>query len=389
MARILLLFARSANSEFVSEKLAQHHEVLSLASTPHLSAQTLLQVPFDLCIVDGPTLEQLWQPIQACRSAQEPVLLPMVLVVAREKVGMIKRQLWQVIEEIVTAPIETAELQARVEVLLRARQYSLELHQANIKLQQANDDLQEMNRLKSQFVSMVSHEFRNPLGAISGYIQLLEGQGNHLAHEKKQEFFQHIRDSLKRLIALVDDVLVMGRVGVGKLTFEPAPLDLQQFCQRLLEEVKYSIPQPCEIQYSTVGSLTADSRIVMDQKLLRYILANLLTNAIKYSPEGCPVQFEVNYDPNQVRFRIQDQGIGIPPEDQQRLFEPFYRATNVGQLPGTGLGLVIAKQCADLHGGHIWVDSVLDQGTTVTVQLPLHPQKIDPENLSPPISPTV
>lgn len=371
MARILLLFARSANSAFITGKLSEYHEVISEESEQKNSTQELLQTPFDLCIIDGQMLEQLWQSITDCRSAQKPVLLPVLLIVGQGKVSTIKPQYWQVIEEIITAPIEMAELQARVEVLLRTRQISLELQQANSKLQQANEDLQEMNRLKSQFVSMVSHEFRNPLGAISGYIQLLEGRGNTLSTEKKQDFFQHIRDSLKRLTSLVDDVLVMGRVGVGKLTFEPEALDLEQFCRRLIEEVKYSSTQPCRLQFEVKDVCDPAQPLLVDQKLLRYILGNLLANAIKYSPDGSEVQLGLAYIENQIEFQIQDSGIGIPLDDQEHLFEPFYRAANVGRLPGSGLGLAIVQQCVELHNGHIEVSSSVDQGTNVTVRLPM------------------
>lgn len=375
MARILLLFARSANRALISNKLSQHHEVLSVESEDKNSVQSSLQEPFDLCLVDGQMLEQVLVEIADCKRAQEPVLLPVLLIVARGKTGIISRQYWQVIEEIVTAPIELAELQARVEILLRIRQLSLELQQANVQLQQANEDLQEMNRLKSQFVSMVSHEFRNPLGAISGYIQLLEGRGSSLSTEKKQDFFQHIRDSLKRLISLVDDVLVMGRVGVGKLIFEPDALDLEQFCRRLIEEVKYSFPQPGPVEFEVKNVSDLAQPLLMDQKLLRYILGNLLTNAIKYSPEGGEVQLSLAFSESQIEFEVQDSGIGIPLDDQEHLFDPFYRAANVGRLPGTGLGLAIVKQCVELHKGQIQIDSEVNQGTKVSVQFPIQTQK--------------
>ncbi|QUY45500.1 HAMP domain-containing sensor histidine kinase [Acaryochloris marina] len=371
MARILLLFARSANSKFVSEKLSERHEVISVSSEEKHSSHELLQEFFDLCIVDGQMLEQLWQPIADFRSAQQPVLLPVLLIVGQGKVSTIKPQYWQVIEEIVTAPIEIAALQVRVETLLRTRQFSIELQQANAQLRQANEELQELNRLKSQFVSMVSHEFRNPLGAISGYIQLLEGRGNTLSTEKTQDFFQHIRDSLKRLTSLVDDVLVMGRVGVGKLTYEPEALDLELFCRRLIEEVKYSSTQSCRLEFEVKNACDTSQSLVIDQKLLRYILGNLLTNAIKYSPDGDEVQLRLAYLESQIEFQVQDSGIGIPWEDQQHLFEPFYRAANVGRLPGSGLGLAIVKQCVELHNGHIEVSSAVDQGTNMTVRLPL------------------
>ena len=241
-----------------------------------------------------------------------------------------------------------------------------------LKLQIANQKLQEMNRLKSQFVSMVSHEFRNPLGAVSGFLPLIERQGDKLAPEKKASYFQLMRESLQRLTSLVDDVLIIGRVGVGKLQYAPAPLELEKFCRSLIEEIKFSRETQHQINFVVeIGDTKKPPQIQMDSNLLRHILTNLLENAIKYSPEGEIVSFKLAYQDNCAIFQIEDSGIGIPLADQTKLFNSFYRATNVGQIQGTGLGLAIVKQCVDLHEGEITCTSVEIGGTTFTVTLPL------------------
>ena len=269
------------------------------------------------------------------------------------------------VDEVIAVPIEKAELQARVEILLRARQFSLEL-------KAANEQLQEMNRLKSRFVSMVSHEFRNPLTTISGFVQLLERQGDQLPQEKKRQYFQLIQGALKGLTALVDDVLVMGRVGVGKLKFEPAPLELDKFCSSLVEEVKFSAQSQHQIDFARIGaSPETPERFNIDPNLLRHILNNLLSNAIKYSPEGSPIRLTLSYQNGLAVFQVQDEGIGIPLEDQPRLFEPFHRAVNAGKVSGTGLGLAIVKHCVELHGGEITLTSEVGVGTTLAIALPL------------------
>lgn len=368
MARILLLISRSANREIIVTQLAAHHDVLSVTGEQDLK---MLQDPIDILLVDGPSLDQYWDAIQDCRNSQNPVLLPVLLIIAKEKVNILQPKYWHGIEEILTAPIVLAELQARVETLLRIRQLSQELHQANGQLQTANQDLQELNRLKSQFVSMVSHEFRNPLGVISGYLQLLDQDTHRLAPEKKQAFFQHIRDAIKRLVSLVDDVLIMGRMGVGKLSFEPTPLDLIQFCGRMIEEIQQSSAVECQLHLEVEEELALLQPMPLDQKLLNYILTNLLSNAIKYSPEPRIVRLHLAVSSKQLVMQVTDSGIGIPAEDQAQLFEPFQRATNVGRISGTGLGLAITKLCTELHGGEIELSSVINQGTTVTVHLPI------------------
>lgn len=182
-------------------------------------------------------------------------------------------------------------------------------------------------------------------------------------------FFQYIRTSLHRLITLVDDILVMGRVGVGKLSFEPASLDLTAFCQNLIEEVKFGLARPYPLMFETQG--VSPAAVCVDQNLLRHILTNLISNAIKYSPEDTPVKITLAYEKQQVSLLVRDQGIGIPDEEQVRLFEAFHRASNVGRVAGTVLGLAITKQCIDLHGGQITVASAIREGTTVTISFPI------------------
>jgi signal transduction histidine kinase len=145
-------------------------------------------------------------------------------------------------------------------------------------------------------------------------------------------------------------------------------MDLVQLCRKLVEELQLNVKNGSAIALTTnCPSLLTN----IDEKLLRRIFGNLLSNAIKYSPPGSTVQFDLTWLNDRVIFKIQDEGIGIPPEDQFHLFEPFHRATNVGTIQGTGLGLAIVKQCVDLHGGEISVASGVEQGTTFIVTLPL------------------
>ncbi len=373
--RILLLLEYLQNRRLLADSLSQLYNVL-LPDEGATSAQfaDLIEEPFDLCILDGRTLGQFEQQLQARRTAEQPVFLPVLLIVTRNKPAIADRQLWQTIDEIITTPIEQAELQVRLEILLRIRQFSLDL-------QIANEKLQEMNRLKSQFVSMVSHEFRNPLSAVSGFVQLLERQGDKLAPEKKASYFQLMRESLKRLTSLVDDVLIIGRVGVGKLRYSPAPLELEKFCRSLIEEIKFSRETQHQINFVVeIGDTRKPPQIQMDSNLLRHILVNLLENAIKYSPEGEIVSLTLAYQDNYAIFQIKDSGIGIPSQEQTQLFDSFYRATNVGQIPGTGLGLAIVKQCVDLHGGEIAVTSEEGKGTIFIVTLPVHFENLNKLN---------
>ena len=241
-----------------------------------------------------------------------------------------------------------------------------ERKQAELEIKKALATEKELNQLKSSFVAMVSHEFRNPLNTISGLTQMLQRYDSNLSALEQQEMLQRIQAGVGKMVSLLDDVLVFGQAGVGKFRFEPAPLNLRSFCQQLINEIKFSF----NTQHQIIVSYQGEEKSVLDARLLHHILTNLLSNAVKYAPEHSTVQFTVSCQPEQVIFQIQDQGIGIAAADQQRLFETFYRASNVSEIQGTGLGLAIVKQCVDLHGGAIAVNSEVGSGTTFTVTMP-------------------
>ncbi len=372
MHRILLLIQHHKNYQLLSDFLAKDYDVLPAEPLTDSDKPALNGRDFDLCLVDGTTLNQVLPWLTKTRAEVAPLWLPVLLVLPKGKADQVSHQCWQSVDEIIATPIEKVELMTRIGMLLKVHQLSQDLLEANQVLQQRNEQLQELNRLKSQFVSMVSHEFQNPLGTVSGFLQLLSRQGDELALPKRQEYLAKAQATLKHLKALVNDVLIIGRVGVGKLKFEPATTHLIELCQTLMEEVRFNMAQSRTIEFSVVpGFEKTLSAIMVDKNLLRQIVTNLLTNALKYSPQDCPVRFSLGCQEGTISLRIQDHGIGIPEEEQKRLFEPFYRASNVSSQPGTGLGLAITQQCVELHGGVITFTSDLQAGTTFEVRLPL------------------
>jgi signal transduction histidine kinase len=227
----------------------------------------------------------------------------------------------------------------------------------------------ELSDLKSDIISVVSHEYRTPLATILSSTELLEHYSHQWPDEKKQRHFQRIHSSVHRLTQLINDVLMFSKAEAGKLEFNPSPLNLVELCNELVEDLQLTMRLQHNINFTCQGSVR---ETCLDEKLLRQILTNLLSNAIKYSPESSNIQFDLIYGDESVTFRIQDRGIGIPPKDQERLFEAFYRSSNVGTISGTGLGLAIVKRCVDVHGGQITVESEVEMGTTFTITLPLY-----------------
>jgi signal transduction histidine kinase len=238
----------------------------------------------------------------------------------------------------------------------------------------------ELNELKSRFISTASHEFRTPLTAILGSAELLECYSDKWSEEKKQVHFERIYSRVKHMTQILDDVLLVGKAEAGKLEFNPAPMNVLEFCHGLVEELQLSTGCQHTILFTSQGSgcqsqscadLSLCTSVALDEKLLLHILSNLLSNALKYSPVGSTIHFILTCLDRHLEFQIQDQGIGIPEEDQPRLFEAFHRANNASKFPGTGLGLVVVKNAVDLHGGSITVNSQMGVGTTFTVTLPL------------------
>ncbi|MCG9893450.1 MAG: PAS domain S-box protein [Thermosynechococcaceae cyanobacterium MS004] len=227
----------------------------------------------------------------------------------------------------------------------------------------------ELNDLRTRFITMVSHEYRTPLATILSSLELLEYYGHRSTEQEKKEYFQQIRISVQRMTDLLSDVLTLEKSAAGKLVFNPARLDLKNFCQDLVAELQSSIKTEHRILFSIEGQY---SQVEMDANLMRYIFSNLISNAVKYSPQEGIIKFNAICQDPVVTFYVQDQGIGIPPEAIQNLFESFFRANNVGNVVGTGLGLSIVKRLVDIHGGSISVESEIGCGTVFTVVLPLH-----------------
>jgi PAS domain S-box-containing protein len=227
----------------------------------------------------------------------------------------------------------------------------------------------QLNELKSRFISMTSHEFRTPLATILSSAELLEHYSHKWNEDKKHHHLHRIQTSVEHMTRLLNDVLLLGKAEAGQLKFNPAQLNLSEFCQEMVEEMQLNASDR-RIFFRIHGQSLITTH--MDEKLLRHILTNLLSNAIKYSPENEPIYFDLIYQQQTAIFRIKDQGIGIPKEEQHQLFNSFHRASNVGSISGTGLGLAIVKKAVDLHSGEIQLESEIGIGTTFTVILPLN-----------------
>jgi signal transduction histidine kinase len=259
--------------------------------------------------------------------------------------------------------------------IVRLKRSADELAEASSRLSEANIALRveqarekELSMLKGRFVSMVSHEFRTPLSIVLSSMELLEAYADRWRPEKKAEHFTRIKTAIRTMTRMLDDVLLLDRSEAGVMVHCPERMDLLRFCEGLVDDFRVAIQDSHTISFEHDG---VPAEVYMDEKLLRHVLTNLLSNAIKYSSEGGAVLLDVRCREGLGHFVVEDHGIGIPPEDVPRLFQSFQRASNVGNIKGTGLGLCIAKQMVDLQSGRIEVNSEVSRGTIVRVTIPL------------------
>jgi PAS domain S-box-containing protein len=226
---------------------------------------------------------------------------------------------------------------------------------------------QEIIALKERFIATASHDFRTPLTIIKMSTYALENYYDRMTLEQKSEKYHQIVSQINHMIELLDDVLTVSKANAGKLDFKPEPIGLRLFCEQIWDNFQSMAEKTHQIEFAYHCDV---NEAVLDAKLVHYILVNLLSNSVKYSPTNGKVRFEITHDHNDLVFRISDNGIGIPEQDQANLFEPFHRAANTKGIDGTGLGLSIIKSYVDIHNGVITFQSKEGQGTTFTIRIP-------------------
>ncbi len=267
------------------------------------------------------------------------------------------------------------ELKAtNTELEKRVRDRTLILEEALQELGKSREDLKtalyqerELNELKTRFVSMASHEFRTPLATILSSLSLVSKYGELNDKEKQTKHIDRIKTAIVHLTDLLNDMLSLSKLEEGMVPVKMEEINLKELAGGLILEMQ-SISKPGqEIRYKHSG----DTETVQDKKVLKHILFNLISNAIKFSPEGKPIDISVEADPQRLMITVKDSGIGISEHDQKHLFERFFRANNATHIQGTGLGLNIVAKYVELLDGKIKVESKLDAGTIFIVELPI------------------
>lgn len=225
----------------------------------------------------------------------------------------------------------------------------------------------DLNELKSRFVSMASHEFRTPLSSILSSINLINRYKETNTLDKIDKHVDRIRNSVKNLTDILNDFLSLGKLEEGKVELDKELLNAQEFFENYTAEMEGILKHDQIFKLNIEKGLTFYS----DERVLKNILTNLVSNASKYSSEGSSIDINVITSNNKIVIEIRDYGIGIPESEQRHLFERFFRAKNAINIQGTGLGLNIVKKYVELLNGEIGFSSELNKGTQVTLQFPL------------------
>jgi len=258
------------------------------------------------------------------------------------------------------------ELEQKVELRTRQLQETLEqLKASKDEVTKALSKEKELGDLKSRFVSMASHEFRTPLSTILSSASLVAKYTETEEQDKRDKHIQRIKSSVNNLTDILNEFLSIGKIEDGKVVIHLVRFDLKEMINDICKDMQGIAKNGQQINYTHKG----EQMVNLDPSLLRNVLINLLSNAIKFSPENGIIIITSEVKTNEVRFCVEDSGIGISPEDQEHLFERFFRGANVTNIQGTGLGLHIVGKYIELMNGHIEFKSELEKGTKFIVTL--------------------
>ena len=249
----------------------------------------------------------------------------------------------------------------------------LKVDERTIKLNEALEKQKELNELKSKFVSIASHEFRTPLSAINFAAGSMKKYWSKMEPIMVANKLTKIEDQVELMTLLLDDILIVGQAEAGKIKNKPLRLNLGNFIDEIIEEVYHSSKKAQKIVLIDTKKLK-NMDVFIDEKLGRNIFINLISNAVKFSPDAHQVNVELSSEKDHIIISVTDFGIGIPKSEEEKIFMPFTRGENVDLIPGTGLGLSIVKEAVDLMRGEIFVNSTVGKGTTFVVKIP---QKIN------------
>ncbi len=349
------------------------YEVAAIVPTAEEAMRKVGELEPDLVLMDI-KLQGGQDGIETAQQIRDNFQIPVIYLTAHTDGTTLNRATASSPFGYVLKPFEDRELATAIEI-------ALSRHHTETGIREALEKEQQLNELKSQFFSIVAHEFRNPLSTILLSAELLDKSDRQLSEEKKSACLQRIQSCVKHMNQLLEDFQTSNETSVDTLSFSPTSFNLVAFCHNLVEELQMA-HERCQLVFTNQidsgktnksgqeNGQSPEAICCLDQRMLRSILTNLLTNAVTYSPVDSQVELNLSRHSQGAIFQIRDQGRGISIGEQSRLMNHPHQVRRNRNPSRKGLGLSIVKQCVEHHQGTIALDSTIGIGTTVTVILP-------------------
>jgi signal transduction histidine kinase len=363
--RMLVVDDIEANVRLLSRILKNAGHEISTAQSGEEALEKVLSESPDVVLLD--VMMPGMDGFEVCRRLRDDPrtsTLPVVMVTALQETEDRVRALEAGADDFLTKPVDSVEVVARVRSLLRVKR-------GRDELEKSYADLKRAESLRDDLSEMLVHDLRTPLTTLLGPLQMLEGEHFGPLNETQREVTSMSARSGYRLLYLVNELLDISKMEGGRVTLQPREVDLRKTSEEAIEQVAVvhsSNQARIEIEYS--NDLLP---IRADEDLLRRVLINLLGNAIKFTPQDGHITLGIQPQESGVLMWVRDSGEGVPPEDQDRIFEKFgqVESRKAGRKMSTGLGLTFCKLAVEAHGGHIWLDSEPGQGSTFFFTIPL------------------
>lgn len=329
-----------------------------------------------ILVIDGDGIVRFANPMAGIMFAQPPAQLtgeyfgfPLV-VGENTEIDIVTPRGAHRIVELRVVEIEWDESRAHLASLrdITARKMLEAERTEREKLAFALEKEREMRALKERFLTMMSHELRTPLALIRLSHDMLHQYGSRASDEERAQYMENILTQVQHMTEMIGDVMSVSRAESAELEFDPEITDLVGYCDQIVHEFGKSFRGKHRITFNAAFD---QIRASVDRRLIRQALISLLSNAAKYSPNGTPIHVRLTADDKNAVLSVSDQGIGVPPDDLARIFEPFHRGSNIETIPGAGLGLAITAGAVKAHRGQVEVETTLGSGSTFTLILPV------------------
>lgn len=375
MSRVFLLLQNRENRRQLDALLSERYEIAPSRD---------LNEPFDLIIVDGPSFQQRQSELDQRKKSEDPLFLPLLLLAPSQDKRALTQRLWQYVDDVIVPPIEKVELLARIEMLLRTRQLSLnlevhsrelqkryeELDELRLVLEEKNTALEFLHEQKNQLLGMAAHDLRTPLGIVATYSQFLQQEAGETLSEEQRDFLSKIRSSSSFMRDLVDDLLDITHFAAGEMKLHLSSVNLATLVENNTALNRTLAAQKqIELTYRCSPNI---SIIRADETKLEQVLNNLIGNAIKFSHPSSAIEVSIDQGADHVIISVRDEGQGIPNEELDGIFDPFQTTSTRSTAfeKGTGLGLAIVRRIIEEHGGKVHAESEMGKGSTFYVVLP-------------------